>query len=410
MGTVSLPSAKIVALSHRKRKDGTVPLHLRVIHERKKKEYSLKIYVSKAEFNFTSIRYKKSSGNIKLNAIEEKALQVIDALPYFTFTAFEEKFFGENTTGYTVLEFLELIRQDNYSRGKQRNGDMYKNVIDIFNNYPKTKYIKFQDITPAYLTKLETHLRKTNGTTSISIYMRTLRAAYNLAIGKKFNLIPGDLYPFWNANNKGYGTDGYKIKNKKTKSKLALSKADMLRIINYKTDDNRLKDSLNYWTFSYLCRGMNFKDICHLKRSNIIGNRIVFVRLKTEETNTEEKEMSIKITNRIQQILDQYAGNDPFLFPILEPNLSDETIKHRMNGKTKKINKDIRAIAKELEIERYEDIVFMVARHTYASILTHSGTNLVEISESMGHSSITTTQNYIHSLVDRLDKNDAQLL
>lgn len=144
--------------------------------------------------------------------------------------------------------------------------------------------------------------------------------------------------------------------------------------------------------------------MCYLRWENIVNDRIIYIRSKTEETNKEKKEISIKITDKIAYILEQYSNNDSYIFPILEPYLSDKTAKYRMHGRLKKNNHDIKKIAQKLEIERYEDIVFMVARHTYASILNEAGVKLSDLSESLGHSITKTTEGYIHNLVDRLTK------
>lgn len=403
-------TAKVFAFTQRKKVDGTVPLYLNLTFERKRKPISLKFSVDESAFNFDTNRYKKNrEGNIKINAIEEKAFNIIrDLGENFSFHSFEEKIFGANVQSFTVAEYIDHIAQSFYKQGKRGTGDVYMNTKTTFIKF-KGKNIAFPDITPKFLEKWENHLKKTCGTTTISIHMRTLRAAYNGAIDDKITSI--DLYPFFNNAGKGYGKKGYSIKNKKTKSKFALSKADMIKIINYPTKPKtRLRKSIDYFSFSYLCRGINFKDMCYLQWNNVNNDRLTYVRKKTETTNAEEKEISIKLSDRAAEIIAQYSANDPYIFPILEPNISDKTAKSRMKGALKKINKDIRQVAEELQISRSEEIVFMVARHTFSSVLNDVGINLTEISEALGHSSIKTTENYIHSLKTRLDENDEHLL
>lgn len=116
--------------------------------------------------------------------------------------------------------------------------------------------------------------------------------------------------------------------------------------------------------------------------------------------------ISIKINDKIAAILNQYSKNEPYVLSVLEPGLNEVTKKHRIHGQLKLINADLRIICKELNIVNADKIVFMVARHTFATVLNESGVNLTDISESLGHSSLKTTENYLHSISHKLDKND----
>ena len=54
--------------------------------------------------------------------------------------------------------------------------------------------------------------------------------------------------------------------------------------------------------------------------------------------------------------------------------------------------------------------IFHSARHSYATVLKRSGVNIAYISESLGHSNITITENYLASFeVDERRKNSALL-
>ena len=110
--------------------------------------------------------------------------------------------------------------------------------------------ISFQDIDYRFLEEFERHLQyKGNSINSIGIYMRTLRAAYNKAIAEE--IINDNNYPF----------KKYKIKTGNP-LKRALSKEDIIKLMNSKQKMNSRKwHSLNYFIFSYLTGGMNFKDM-----------------------------------------------------------------------------------------------------------------------------------------------------
>lgn len=191
---------------------------MRVINKGDKREYSLKISVQEKEFNFKTNRYKKSpAGNIKLNAIEQRAVDVIEQLEHVSYHAFEEKFFGKNVQDFTVAEYLNKIKEENYEKGKRGNGDVYKDTRASILKFNGSN-LKFTDITPPFLENFEAHLKKTCGTTTVSMYMRTLRSAYNSAIDDK--IVSVDLYPFNNKSGKGMEKKGIRSKIKKLKANL----------------------------------------------------------------------------------------------------------------------------------------------------------------------------------------------
>ena len=397
----NIATAKIIAASYRAKKDGSIPLYLRVTYRNNKREYSLKHSVIKDQFNFKTNRFKKDvKENLKLNAFQEKASQVLDELNDFSFHAFEEKFFGVDVKEYTVIQLLKKIQNEMEAEGRIGNGTTFKDAISAIKRF-KGENLKYSDITPTYLKKFEAFLRKGGaGTATIGIYFRAIRTSYNIAIKEK--LVTQDQYPFRE----------YTIKTAKGKAKFALPKEDMLAIKNFETEKGtRLRDSQNWFVLSYLCRGMNFGDMCRLKwEKNILGDRISYIRGKTERTEAVEELLSIKITDSIAEILAEYSNNDPYILPVLKEGLTEKQEKHKIQGKLKWINKDLRHIATELGLENAGKLIFYVARHTYATILNESGVNLLEISESLGHGSLKTTEAYLHSIGSRLDRNDEYLL
>ena len=50
------------------------------------------------------------------------------------------------------------------------------------------------------------------------------------------------------------------------------------------------------------------------------------------------------------------------------------------------------------------------ARHSFATVLKRSGTNISYISESLGHSNLKVTENYLASFEQDERKKNAQLL
>jgi integrase len=231
--------------------------------------------------------------------------------------------------------------------------------------------------------------------------MRTLRAIVNLAIKEE------------HCNQSDYAFNTYKISKLNTDTqKRAINKEEMLKIINFDTEINSSEwHSKNYFIFSFYNIGMNFRDLAQLKWSNILYNRIMYKRSKTG------KNFDIKIQPRTQVILDLYSkGNensDDYIFPILNPEIhkTPQSKVDRIKKINKRVNKDLKEIAKSVGIKATHSITHYVARHSWASIQKQNGVGTSIISESMGHDSEKTTSIYLQSFVnDVLDEANENLI
>ncbi len=404
MAKIKEATAKIVALNHRKRKDGTLPLYLRIIYNRQKKLYALRMATTENNFYKETGRYKKNKeGNIQLNAYIAKAEKIIQKLQdngSFSFYQFEEQFFNK-IAAHTVFSCLQVIAEELEAEGRMGTARPYKNLSAALRKFIKSKALRFEDLTPAFLRQFERSLKlKGLKQTSISIYLRTLRATFNRAIREK--LVKPEVYPFRD----------FKIRAGSAQ-KIALTKDEILNMLHYSAAaGSALKDSINFFVLSYFLRGMNFTDMCKLRWDwNFLDDRLVYTRQKTERSNQQAKTINIAVKDHIAAILRQYAHNDPYILPVLEPGLSIKTARHRIHGRLKKINQDIRLVAERLGIPDVDKITFYTARHTYATVLKFSGVSVEQISESLGHSSINTTKAYLRSFGSEvLDKNDELLL
>ena len=111
-----------------------------------------------------------------------------------------------------------------------------------------------------------------NSISTVGIYLRSLRAIYNV------QNIDKSVYPFGKGKNK------YSIPTSKN-TKKALAIEEIAKIYHYKAEPNSTKEmAKDYWIFLYLCNGMNVKDFCLLKWENIESDMLVYKRAKTERS------------------------------------------------------------------------------------------------------------------------------
>ena len=147
--------------------------------------------------------------------------------------------------------------------------------------------------------------------------------------------------------------------------------------------------------FSYFSAGINYKDIATLCYSDLVDGRIYYRRHKTG------KEMNCRLMPQAQEIIEKYsrdeAKEDDYIFPILDRTLHhfEQQIFNRLHKVLIHINRELKAWSKQIGLRT--PLTTYVARHTYATVLKRSGVNIAIISESLGHSDLSTTQIYLDS-------------
>lgn len=384
--------------------EGKCLIKMNVYCKPNKKRYATKFHASEDEWiklNGTKLRDEDlKTIRQQLSALQSSAEKVIKKLSPFSFVAFEEAFFNKSeTTKNTSLQFWF----DNYIKKLHAKGSVgtaiaYRTTINSLNAFKKNLHL--QDITPLLLEEYEAHMIKEKKSfTTISFYVRQLRAIINQAINA--GLLSNDNYAF----KKYEIPSGQNIKK-------ALSQKDITALLNHKPKKEDEKRALDFWIFSYLCSGINFADIIELKPVNIDGNYLHFVRAKTKNTKKKDlRPIRVGLHPRAMKIIAKWKNtnpDNPYLFPILEPGLKPITVKHRCQRFIKWVNKRMEEIRLELKIE--QKIGTYAARHSFSTMLKRKGVSTEFIKESLGHSSLIVTENYLDSFTDDVKLDYTKLL
>jgi integrase len=155
-----------------------------------------------------------------------------------------------------------------------------------------------------------------------------------------------------------------------------------------------------YWIFSYLCNGINLKDICLLKWKNIDGDYLLYERAKTSRTKREKKPIIVSLKPEEKAIISRSGlpslSPDSYVFPHLSKGMTPERERDVIKQLTKNINNNMKKIATELKINK--EVTTYFARHSFATVLKNSGASISYISEAFDHSSEKVTQSYLAGL------------
>jgi integrase len=194
--------------------------------------------------------------------------------------------------------------------------------------------------------------------------------------------------------------------------KMALSMDTIKQIFDFESlTDPTISEYKDLWMFSYLCNGANFSDILRLKFKNINGNEISFFRGKTINTTKKKKTVVAYLTDEMREIINR-SGNpirlpDNYIFPYLCACQTLEEEFELARDVIRRTNKRMKRISDALGIPK---ITTYTARHSYATVLKRSGANIAFISESLGHSDLKTTENYLASFETEEREKNARLL
>lgn len=337
----------------------------------------------------------------KLNGIKAKAEKVISRLPVFSFVAFEEAYFAKSESGEknaALKHWFDKYIKNLKEGGRIGTASSYQTTINSILDFKKN--LSLYDVTPAFLQHYEDHLTKEKKSTStIGIYMRQLRAIINQAISDK--ILSADQYPF----KKYEIPSGQNIKK-------ALPNDDLQKLLTYKPENADQAKALDFWVLSYLCNGMNMTDIIHLKPESVSGDYLHFIREKTKRTKKKDlRPIRVGLNPKALEIIARQKNedpNNPFLFPILEADLSPVTTKHRCQRFVKWVNKHMDIVRSELKIT--QKVGTYAARHSFSTVLKRKGAPTSFIKESLGHSSELTTENYLDSFTDDVKLDYAKML
>lgn len=380
---------KIVPDIRRLKNDDSIPLKLRITFKGQRKYYGTGYSVTDDEWKvINSAEAKGKLRKIKneMSAIETKADKVISNINSFTFKAFEQAFF-DKVIKYQTLEsaFESYIKKLDFNE-QHGTASSYQTAINSLLKFKSN--LKFEHITAEFLIAYEDYmLTKGKSSTTVGIYLRSLRTILNMAIEE--GVFAKEDYPF---NKRKYSIPSG------NNTKKALAKNEVEKLFLYEADPKtNCAMAKDFWILSYLCNGINMMDIAKLRWKDLDKVQISFEREKTKRTNRSCKKRIVALRDSyIDVIISQWGSSDSnpesYIFRILSIDDSPIVKRKKVQQFTKVINKWLKRIGKELSFEL--KLTTYVARHTFATMVIQGGAPIEFAGQSLGHASILTTQKY----------------
>ena len=394
-----MASIKVVLYKSKTYSDGTHPVMLQIIHNRKIRKESLNIRLTDIEWDSNKNLPKRGVQNYKAIvtlirtkiANAEKSLMNLESdKENYSISELSSKIKHKKKI-ISFNDYIKEIIESMYNANRIGNAKTYQTALNRVNDFTKNRELMFTDIDYKFLKQFEAfHLSKGNSINGFNTYLRSIKATYNKAIKEK--IVSAEYYPF----------KDYKMKQKKT-IKRAISKEEMQKIVDLSLfEGTAMWHARNYFLFSFFTIGMSWVDMALLKSENVHNDRIIYRRSKTK------KEYNIKINTQIKDILDFYLKmNTKYIFPIIKRDDNELDKRNDIKNRLKRYNQNLKKIGKM--INSSIPLTSYVSRHSWASIANFSGIHIGVISQGLGHEDIKTTQTYLanfdYSEIDNANEN-----
>lgn len=395
----TMASVKLKFITDKTLSDGSHPITLQLLHNRRKKIFYLGYSATKEQWdeennlpksNHPDQRLIKSKIQNAIHYLKTIILDFENKHQPFTIEDVEKKY-KPNISSDTFEDFTKEIIENLNRVGKLGNARAYSCTLSVFKKFVKNRNVKLHEINHNLISKFETYLFESGiRTNTVSYYLRTLRAIINKAI--KEGIIEESVYPFKNIS----------IKSEKTR-KRAVNK-DVIKMVEELdvSKEEKLQLYKDLFMFSFYNRGMNFVDMAFLKVKNIEAGRINYTRQKTGQ------HFSIKITDKAKAIIDKYSNlkePDSYIFPIIYRK-DNEYLDYR--NAMRLMNKKLKKISELLKLD--VSLTTYVSRHSWATIAKKSGIVTAVISEGLGHTTEEITQVYLDSFENDVLDNANELI
>ncbi|HIZ87984.1 MAG TPA: site-specific integrase [Candidatus Coprenecus pullistercoris] len=393
-------SVSVVLDRRRIKVNGMYPVKIEVVWNRKQKYFPTGVDMSENDWKRLSEKHRKSYGMEEIEECFSRIRgEVSDMLDKGVFSLEVLEVRSGRSKRFNVNKAFRQEMERCMQEGRINSFYRYRSTLLNLERYAGED-IQFSSITAAWLERCgDFWADEGKSATTVCIYMKTLKGVVNKAVAEGY--IKGVSYPF--------GRNGYVIP-KGAVRKIALSKEHIKKLMNYK-GPAALEEYRDLWVFSYLCNGINFKDMLSLRYGNVVDGEIWFIRSKTRYAYGGSKIIHAVLSPQMRAIISRWGNpavsSDTYIFRFMDDGKNELDAEILVRNVIRRCNAALKKIAGQLGIPVFTTYS---ARHSFATVMQRSGVDLPYISECLGHSSLAVTKNYLAGFCkeDRL-RNSALL-
>jgi len=371
-------------------KDGLASLKIRISHKGRN-HYEPVMKVDPNVWERIETAKTKRSYTDEMILVEKKAREVYNSVletaeyigAKFSIEHFKQAYHNLPADQMTLPELFNRRIKDLKQIGQEGSAlvqrDARNSFIRFFGNT-----IKLHELSPGHLERYEYHMRKLGRkVNTISIYVRAFQSSVNLYSSEVY------------ANL--FGEGNYAIPNEET-VKDYLDADEIHKLLSLPPTGDERQDRLEaIWRFTFYSFGAQLADTLRLKRENLVGDYIIFVRQKTRTaTKKNIKPIVIPLLQQHIDILNKYGNqsnsSNAYLFDFLRDDMSELTKVYKIKDTRKYVNGRMQERCDELGITK--SVTIKSARDAVANALKQAGIPIQLIGEGLGHTTTATTEKY----------------
>lgn len=374
-----------VIATNRLRKDNKAPLYCRITYKGKRKQFSIGIFIDIKTWNNKQQRVKPPDKNLLNSRISLIKQQINQA---FLFLQVSKKDFDvedvflkykgkEKTSNKSVLE---LFKEHNEKAEKLIGKEYvlptiwkFKQSRNLLKDFIKFQFKKndyqFKDLNLQFIKNYEFYLKTEKNLAQSTTYkvIQRFRKIIKIAIAESYL----DKDPFIM----------YKIKRPKAKI-IYLTTEELKLLEDFTFSQIKLEKVKDL--FMFCCyTGLAFKEMENLDKSHIVTGFDGCKWIKMNRVKTD-KPVSIPLLSKALRIIEKYQNDDGVL-----PKITNQ-----------KFNSYIKEVAEIVGIEK--KLTHHIARKTFATtILLYNDVPMEIVSELLGHSKISITQEHYAKVIQK---------
>lgn len=390
----------------KKKKNGKCPIYLRITSDRQHKYISTGLSIHEKYWNDRSEIIRATHSNHKAlndilnNKIEEAEVVYSDLHSGGNVSPSEIKkkiVHKENSDFFTFAdEYLKELKKANQYYSRRASNTAF-NKLEEFQG---ERRLPFRLITPEFIEQFISFLKVKHDNSPATIRKNLQPVRRVVKKGIRNGLIEKD--PM-------HVVELPKNKNGHTKTKLLIEQINAMEQLKFKPG-SWLWNTRNAFLFSFYSGGIRFGDLCCLTWESVKNDRLIY------KMGKNEKPFSTQLNESQKNILNRYTGTgNEYIFPFLNNSkkYADQTeLRKAINSKNVLANKNLRKISKKLnaaidkkkikapKIE--QRISFHVSRHSFAQYAVEAGLSVYELMQTLRHSKVETTQQYLKGLDEEL--------
>jgi integrase len=384
-------SVKLVQRMAKKKADGTAPIYLRIIADRKSRVTSTGVAVLPSQWNKDREEVRKSHplskalnarlADLKAGAVSgvASAKSPSDALAVTR----------GNTNSFTDFfeQHIEHLAQDEnaFWERKKYASTLRKVRAALGHN------VSFAQLDPEALERVLRFMRTECGNKVNTAHKDLSRVRRVVRLAIRAGRLASGQNPF----------DRFDMPRRSAvhRRKLTLIEIERLSEANLPLD-SRSRVSRDAFVFAFYAGGMRFGDVASLKVRDVrrsTGELRVSYRM-----NKTDQHVSLPLPPSLSGMVDRYAagkrGGD-FLFGLLQTGDDRDPVylRRRISSRNATANRDLKEVATIVGLVDPDALSFHVARHSFADYARVQSGDVYAISKALGHKRLAITERYLKS-------------